>query len=445
MNETFIELFILLGCLILSGFFSATETAITTISSLKAKHLINSNKKSIGFAKYLLSVWMKKPQNIIASLLIANNLVNIFASIWFDGLMREKFGNLSPIIVTAIMTTLIVVFAEVIPKTMAKQFSLQVLFPLMSIFQLFYWILYPFTWIVSSVTHFITSRLHSNKAPSPQITEEELEFLIHYSEEEGVIEEQKHEMLSGIFELGDTSVREIMVHRTDITAVPSTMPVNDAIEVFRRTGLSRIPIYEDKIDNIIGLLHAKDVLFHLKDANGAMDSTVKVADVKREVTFVPETKPVDQLFQEMRRQKQHVVIVIDEYGGTSGLVSMEDVFEEIFGEVRDEFDNEEDAIRQTLLPNQYLVESKIHIDDFCDFFDIKTKDLFKHAIEASNEFDTLAGFIVHYLGRIPKVGEKLELEQIEIEIAELSRRRVRKVLVRTPGPLKQRKSVNKQD
>jgi CBS domain containing-hemolysin-like protein len=289
------------------------------------------------------------------------------------------------------------------------------------------------TWVSNYITSLFPKK--TKHFHDPQITEEELEFLINVGEKEGVIPEQKHDMLSGIFELGDTVVREIMVHRIDLTAVPQSMKIVDAIEKFKETGLSRIPVYEDKIDNITGTIHAKDALFFLKKHQGDCATLENhVLQIKREVMFIPETKPVDHLFQEMKRQKQHMAIVLDEYGGTSGIVTMEDIFEEIVGEVRDEFDNEEDAIRPTQVLGQFLVECKIHIHDFCDFFDISPESLIQDS--ESHEFDTLAGFILHHFGCIPKSGEKLSIGNLILEIIEVSKRRVRRVIVRVIEPEK---------
>ena len=413
--------------LCISAFFSLTETAATSISNLKAKHLYESGKKSAQ----VLNLWLNKPSRVLASLLIGNNLANIFASILVDDLMRTHFGNTQIFLVTGMMTVIVVLFAEIIPKTFAKTHAVKIIIPVLNVYKFFYYILLPFPIAMTTISEYITSfnSKKSNKSSDPQITEEELEFLINVGEKEGVIPEQKHDMLSGIFELGDTVVREIMVHRIDLTAVPQSMKIVEAVEKFRETGLSRIPVYEDKIDNIIGTIHAKDALFFLKKHHAEPYCyEANVSEIRREVMFIPETKPVDHLFQEMKKHKQHMAIVLDEYGGTSGIVTMEDIFEEIFGEVRDEFDNEEDAIRPTQVANQFLVECKIHIDDFCDFFDLKVED-FTKGIE-TNEFDTLAGLILHHFGQIPKSGDKLTLNNVVMEIVEVSKRRVRRVVVR---------------
>lgn len=426
MESLFAGIFLVILILCVSAFFSLTETAATSISNLKAKHLYESGKKSAQ----VLNLWLNKPSRVLASLLIGNNLANIFASILVDDLLRTHFGNTQILLVTGMMTVIIVLFAEIIPKTFAKTHAVRIIVPVLNVYKFFYYILLPFTILMTTLSDYITSfNSKKNKSNDPQITEEELEFLINVGEKEGVIPEQKHDMLSGIFELGDTVVREIMVHRIDLTAVAQSMKIVEAVEKFKETGLSRIPVYDEKIDNITGTIHAKDALFFLKKHQGEdFCNEATVAEIRREVMFIPETKPVDHLFQEMKKHKQHMAIVLDEYGGTSGIVTMEDIFEEIVGEVRDEFDNEEDAIRPTQVANQYLVECKIHIDDFCDFFDIKVED-FTKGIE-TNEFDTLAGLILHYFGQIPKSGDKLTLNNVVMEIVEVSKRRVRRVVVR---------------
>jgi putative hemolysin len=429
-SSLIISLIVLLISLCLSAFFSMTETAITSITNLKAKHM----QEEGGRGTHILNLWISSPQRILAALLISNNMVNIFASVYADNVVREIFGTSSVALVTATMTITIVLFSEILPKTIARNFAMKIAVPALNIFRIFYLVLYPVTIAMTFISNTIQKLFLKNHTQDPQITEEELEFLMSIGEKEGVIAEQKHDMISGIFELGDTVVREIMVHRIDLVAVPATYKITDIIEKFRDTGLSRILIYEDKIDNIIGMTHAKDALFYLKKHSTADTTKIHeatVLDIKREVMFIPETKPVDQLFQEMRRQKQHMAVVLDEYGGTSGIVTMEDVFEEIMGEVRDEFDNEEDAIRPTQVPNQYLVECKIHIDDFCDFFELDSQML--KAEDNANEFDTLAGYMLNHFGAIPKTGDTLSMQSISLEVVEVSKRRVRRVVVRTVG------------
>lgn len=429
MDHLALGLLIILISLCITAFFSLTETAITSISALKTRHMLKENKTASGAR--VLNLWLHHPHRLLASLLIANNFVNIFASIYADELIRTHFGSSSILLVTTGMTIIIVLFAEIIPKTFAKSYAHKLIIPTLKSYQVFYFILYPVTVAMTAVSNFFHKLIiRKTNIKEPQISEEELEFLISVGEEEGVIAEQKHDMLSGIFELGDTVVREIMVHRTDITALPQSTKIVDAIDKSKETGLSRIPIYEDKIDNIIGAIHVKDALYFMKKHrhDEAFFNHATVLEIKREVLFVPETKPLDRLFQEMRKQKQHMAIVLDEYGGTSGIVTMEDIFEEIVGEVRDEFDFEEEAIRPSQMPNQYIVDCRINIDDFCDFFDVSLEELTKDM--ADHEFDTLAGLILHFFGHVPKTGDKFDLSNLVIEVVEVSKRRIRRVAVK---------------
>ena len=414
-------------CLFFSAFFSATETALTSLSPLKTKHI----KETKGKRGKILDLWIEKSDQMLSSILIGNNLVNIISSVLAERFFTTVLGENSLAVAVAVMTTLIVIFCEIIPKTMAKRYAENIVIPILMVFRLFFWLLVPFT----SLLHFfgnLLSKISSNKNQenSPQITEEELEFLINIGEEEGVIAEQKHDMLSGIFELGDTIVREIMIPRIDMTALSHSAKVSEVVDIFRESGFSRIPIYEERIDNIIGFIHVKDIMLHMASHQqaGGIDWDIPLESLRRDTIFVPESKPVDQLFQELRRQRQHMAIVLDEYGGTSGLVTMEDIFEEIFGEVRDEFDKEEDVIRPTQTPHQYLVECKVHIDDFCDFFDIEVANIVGEA--QTFEFDTLGGLILHHFGQIPRIGDKLTIENVVLEVVEISKRRVRRVLAK---------------
>jgi putative hemolysin len=426
-EEIVFPIFVTLFFLLLSGFFSATETALTSLSNVKTKHL----RESHGRVGNVLDLWIDSPHSVLAAILIGNTMVNVFVSIYLDHVSARVFGaKQNPLVVSLVMTVLIVLFGEILPKTFAKNNATTMAIPLLFVFRVFYWFLIPLTtlstWFLRGVTFLLIRR---ELKADPQITEEEIEFLINVGEEEGVLEDSKHGMLSGVFELGDTIVREIMVHRIDMTALPITASITEAADVFRDSGLSRIPVYDERIDNIVGIVHSKDVLFFIKKhREDPIYWDSRIGEIKREAFFVPESKPVDQLFQELRRHRQHMGIVLDEYGGTSGLVTMEDIFEEIVGEVRDEFDNEEDAIRPTQVANQYLVECKIHIDDFCEFFDLEIGALVEG--NQAGEYDTLGGLILYHFGQIPKIGDKLSVGRMSLEIVEVSKRRVRRALAR---------------
>lgn len=414
-------------CLVLSAYFSATETAVTGLSTLRAKHL----KDLHGKRGKVLDLWLHAPQRLLVSILIGHTLVNVFGSLYAYTIVERRLGGTSVELIAVVFSLTIVVFAHVIPKILARRHAARIVIPALAAFRVFYFLFYPLAYLLSSLIDRLAAatRWDDEKA-LPQITKEEIEYLIDVGEQEGVIAEQKREMLSSIFQLGDTVVREIMVHRADMHAVETDRPVQAVADVFRETGLSRLPVYKDSIDNILGVVHAKEVLFFVKqhENHGVAWRTPVLAlvDTRRDALFVPETKPVDELFQELRRTRAHFAVVLDEYGSTSGLVTMEDILEEIVGEIRDEFDREEDAIRPTPKLNQFLVDARIHIEDFLQFFEVGSEDF----DVGDGEFDTLGGFAFHRFGRFPKPGETLIIGHLEVEVLEVSKRRVRRVIVR---------------
>jgi len=351
-------------CLVFVAFFTATETALTSLSSLKTRHL----RERQGLGAKILDMWIEKPTRVLTALLLGNTLATIVATaVVVENVLQDQFA--SHLVAAGILglTAFIVVFCAVISRALAKTYASDLAIVTLSLFRPFYWLFAPVTHALSFVSRFVseaTSR--KTKAPAPQITEEELEFLINVGEEEGVLADEKHEMLSGIFELSETVVREIMVHRGDIRALSAKSSLRACLELSRATGLSRLPVHEGELDHVVGVVHVKDILTAALVPSADLEQTLSafLEQHARPAVFVPESKAVDQLFQDMRKQRQHLAIVLDEYGSVSGLVTMEDIIEEIVGEVRDEFDDEEDAIRPGQVENQYLVECKIHIDDF---------------------------------------------------------------------------------
>jgi putative hemolysin len=412
----------------LSALLSATEAALTSLSVLKTKNL----RESLGKRGKILDFWIENPQVVLASVLIGNAASLVCASILLHGFLEAEGFAGSDFLSPFLTTSFYLVFCQLLPRALVRDNASGLALPLLFVFRPFYLLLRPLAALYSRAQAGMSVSLAQQESrSSPQITEEELEFLINVGEEEGIIADEKHEMLSGIFELGDTVAREIMVHRVDVKALATNMTLLDALELSRRTGLSRFPVYKGNLDKIVAVLHAKDLMAlivrHPQDVKEPLDKLL--VQVSRAPLFVPESKPVDQLFQEMRRQRQHLAVVLDEYGSLSGLVTMEDILEEIVGEVRDEFDDEEDAIRKTEDEREFIVECKVHIDDFCSYFDIDTEK-FTQKDASGNAYDTLGGLILHHFGQIPKTGDSLTLEGHRLDVLEVSRRRVRKVKVR---------------
>ena len=252
---------------------------------------------------------------------------------------------------------------------------------------------------------------------STVVTEEELKNLLDAGQQEGVLESGERRMIYSIFDLGDTLVREVMVPRIDVLALDAHTSLLAAVDALLESGYSRVPVYEGSIDNIIGLLYAKDLLSAWR--SGAVEQSLK--DLLRPAYFVPEAKTVDALLAEMQAQRVHMAVVVDEYGGVAGLVTLEDIVEEIVGEIRDEYDQQEEAFYQQVAEREYLVSGRMDLDDFNDLL---------HTSLPSEEADTLGGFIYSRIGRVPVGGETLRLGDLELTVEQVSKRRIRKVRAR---------------
>jgi len=255
------------------------------------------------------------------------------------------------------------------------------------------------------------------------ITEEEIKTIVDAGEEGGVLEEDEKEMIYSIFEFGDTLVREVMVPRIDVIAVEAATPIREALDVIIQAGHSRVPVYQDTIDNIIGLLYAKDLLAYLRDGR----TGVRLQDVVRQTYFIPEAKKVDELLEELQKQRTHMAVVVDEYGGIAGLVTIEDILEEIVGEIQDEYDAVEDPLVEAINPDEYIMNARINLDDVSHLLNVTLP---------AESGDTLGGFIYSQLGKVPAAGEKLQFGDLRLEVLSVSGRRIGKVRVLRELPLR---------
>ncbi|KAA0259474.1 HlyC/CorC family transporter [Deferribacter autotrophicus] len=406
------EIFIVIGCLILSGFFSASETALTALNELKVKHML----EEYGSRVKDLELWLLHPNKVLNTILIGNNIVNIFGSIVAADIAEKYFGNAQIALTTGVMTFLVLVFGEVMPKTFAKYNAETISRIFIKILKIFYKAFYPFTFslniLVKLLIRIMGGKLENSQ---PKITEDELEFLINIGGEEGILENQKKEMLHNIFEISETLVKEIMVPRTDMVAVRVDLPIEEVLKVVIETEYSRIPVYEGKMDNIVGILYTKDLIKELK--NGFEHFELK--KILRKPYFVPETKKIDDLLREFQINHIHLAIVIDEYGGVAGLVTLEDIIEEIVGEIRDEFDKEEDRI----IPvddNTFIIDPLLDIDDFCEYFKLERD-------ESMDDYETVGGLIYFLAGKIPEVGEEYRYKNFLFKILEKDGKKLEKL------------------
>jgi len=414
------ELSIIAACLVGSAFFSASETAITSLGSLRAKHLIEQQ----GPGVIHLKLWLKYPNRILTTILIFNNIVNILASALATDLSSRHFDNQAIGIATGTITFFVLIFGEIIPKSFAKAHHERLAVWFMRIITIFYYISYPAVIMLSSLASFIVRMLGSTPADTPPITEEELEFLVNVGEKAGVIEMSKKDMLVSIFDIDEIKVREIMTPRTDIASIGVDDSIDDAIDLALETGYSRLPIEheEDGIDHIVGLLLVKDLLTMARSEKIKTARTIE--QLSRKPLFVPEAKPLLEVLKELKRTKNQMAIVVDEHGGTAGIVTLEDIIEEIVGEIQDEYDREEAEIIE-IDTGIYDVSGSININDFLEHFDLKPENIIKDL----GDFETLAGLIVETVGDLPKVGLTVRIGHLNAEVTEVQRQRIERIRV----------------
>ncbi|MCX8084049.1 MAG: hemolysin family protein [Calditerrivibrio sp.] len=406
----FIAIFL---CLLLSAYFSASETALTSLSELKAKHMI----QEMGERGKILELWLLHPNKVLYTLLIGNNIVNILSSVLAADVAYKIFKDSSIAIVTGIMTVLIIFFGEIFPKTYAKHNAEKFSIFTMYILKIFFWLFYPFSWTLNKVVKALI-KLFGGKVENegPKITEDELEFLISIGEKEGVLENQKKEMLHNIFEISETSVKEIMVPLNDVTMIELSTPIDEIINVIAKTEYSRIPVYEDNTDNVIGILYSKDII---KYVNKGLDK-INIKNILKKPYFVPSTKRIDDLLREFQINRIHLALVVDEYGSIDGLITLEDILEEIVGEIRDEYDKEEEEDIKQIGEGQYIIKGRLNIDDFCEYFSIqKTEDM--------EQYETISGLIYDLADKIPEVGEEYVYDGYKYIVVEKDGRKIQKI------------------
>lgn len=417
--ELTIDLIIMGICLLFSAVFSGAETAITSLSELKTKHLIDVD--NTGRTDHLL-LWLEHPGRVLTTILIVNNMVNILASAIATKIAMSYSQSYGVGIATGFTTFIVLICGEVIPKSFAKAHADSLCLLSLKLVRFTYRLIFPVVWVLSGFAAFIIKQFGSGQTSiRPSITEEELEFLINESESEGVIKDFKKDMISGVFEFDETKVREIMTPRPDISSIEKGASYDDVVKLSIRTGHSRIPVHEEHMDNIIGIVFAKDLLRLAYSSNGEKP---KISDVMREAFYVPESKTIIDVFKDLKRTKNHMAIVIDEHGGTAGLVTMEDILEEIVGEIQDEFDVEEAKILE-IDNNIFDVAGSVNVDEFSEYFDLDDAII----EETDTDADTVGGLLTHLLGDLPEVGQKSQLGPLVLEVSEVGRKRIERLRV----------------
>jgi len=404
------EILILIILLILSGFFSGAEVALISLAKIKVRHLVEQKKFGAVFIKKLKD----DPQKMLATILIGNNIVNVGASAIATSMAIGIFQNFAVGIATGVMTFLILVFGEITPKSIAARnnelISQIVAAPVwyLSI------ILAP---ILNVLDKFLNKfiKLIGIKSQEKAITEEEIMSMIKTAEEEGSIKEIEKKMIDSIFEFDDINVGEISTPRTDMVLVESKSSIGNVMKLILSKKFSRMPVYEKNRDNIVGIVYIKDVMMYINGKKKKMN----VSKIMKKPYLVPETKKISNLLRQFQKRKEQMAVVVDEHGAVTGLVTIEDVLEEIVGEIMDETEKIDPEIRK-IGKKAWIVKGKTDIDDINEKLRMKLK---------GEEYDTLSGFILKYTGKIPQEDEELTYGKFKLKIEERIGHRISKVRV----------------
>jgi len=423
--QHWIELIAIVACFILAGLASGTETALTSVGRLRVRYLAEEGSR----AARILQKLQRDPNRFLSTVLLVNTVALIVASsttTLFTDDMFSNWGVPGPqrlwlaLLVSLLLSILLLLLAEVTPKTLAIRYAERVALAAAGPVDRMATFLNPVLWAVTIVSRALTG---GRAAKAAFLTEEELITLLHVSEEQGVIEEQEHDMIHGIIEIGDKSVREVMVPRTDMVALDKSATLQDIVRIFKQHRHTRLPVYKGDLDHIVGLIHAKDLLLFYTLASAPEFNLDKIL---RPILFTPETKKVDELLHEMRSKKVHMMIVVDEYGGTAGLVSLEDLLEEIVGEIRDEYDQAEEEHFKLVSPTEAVVDARYSMDELNSRLGL--------GINGSGEYDSVGGYVVASLGAIPAPGAQFQGGRARWKVEQARGNRVEQVRLISDQP-----------
>jgi len=415
MTDYYFNIALFVICLALSAFFSSSEVALVAINRVKVRTLINEGRKGA----VALATLKEHPDHILITILIGNNIVVIGAATIATAIAIEFFGDIGIGIATGIVTIIILIFGEIGPKLYATRADENFALAVAPIILFLSKVLTPIIWIVDRV-----SQSHKGKGLSvPVVTEEEIKEWIDVGKEGGSIEEEEKEMLYSVLEFGDTTAREIMTPRIDVAMMEDTNTVDSALKLFNETGFSRIPVYHDSVDNIIGVLNVKDVFSVLLSGK----KKTSINEIMYDPYFIPETKKIDDLLKELQVRKVQMAIVLDEYSSFAGIVTVEDILEELVGDILDEFDQEEPDI-QKVGEGVYIVDAQVWVEDLNDELDLN--------LPVHESYETIGGLLIDRLGHIPHPGESAEIKEANatLVVVQMRGRRIVKVkIIMKPG------------
>lgn len=403
---------LLIFLLIASAFFSGAETALTSINKVRIRNMADEGNSRAKIVWNLI----ENPSKLLGTILVGNNVVNIAASALATSLAIERFGNTGVGYATGVMTLLVLIFGEITPKSLATENPESVSLKIAPMVLFLQKILSPIVFVLLQITKLFSKIFGKNREEMPSITENELKTMIDVSQEEGVLEGDEKEMLVNVFDFKDSPLNKIMTPRTDMIAIEIDSTFEEVVEIYKEYGYSRYPIYRENRDDIVGIFSIKDIA--LLDGN----EDFHLNKFLRKPVYLFETQRATTAFEELRTKKITMGIVIDEYGGTSGIITIEDLIEEIVGDIEDEYDYDDEEIMK-VSEGEYLVLGNMKLEELNEELDLDLE---------SEEFDTIGGYITGRFGEIPETGEEIVDKGILYKIEEKDKNRIEKLRIKKP-------------
>lgn len=413
MDSSEVTQLIIIGILLLlSAFFSSAETAFTMVNKLRIRSLAEDNNKK---AK-LINKLIENPSKMLSVVLIGNTIVNLTAVSIATAFAINRFNSLGVGIATGILNFLILIFCEMTPKFIATTHSEKLSFRYVKLINFLIKLFTPVIFILNRISQGILLLIHINPSEKVStITEDELRSIVDVSHEEGVIESEERRMINNVVDFGDSLAKDVMVPRIDMALIEDSLTYDETIELYSVDKYTRMPVYDESIDNIIGIINIKDLFFYAGNKENFC-----IRDIMREAYFTYEYKKTSELFIEMRKDSIPMAIVLDEYGSTAGLITLEDLLEEIVGEIRDEYDfDEEDSIK-CMGENEYIVDGNTKLDDINEAFNLDIE---------SDDYDSIAGHLIFLLDHLPEIGETITDQNVVYTIQSVEKNRIDKIHV----------------
>lgn len=411
-DSTGIQICTVVVLLCLSAFFSSAETALTTVNRMRVRTLAEAgDKRAITLTKVI-----EEPGKMLSTILVGNNIVNLSASSLMTTLTMQMFGNKAVGVATGILTLLILVFGEISPKTLATIHSERLALRYAGTIRVMMTLFTPVIFCINqlSLGFLFLLRVDPNKKQEA-ITEDELRTIVEVSHEEGVIETEEKKMINNVFDFGDSVAKDVMVPRIDMVMVDVNTTFEELMETFRREKFTRFPVYEDTTDNVIGIINVKDILLA---EHKTEEKPFAIRDFLRQPLYTYEYKNTAELMVELRKTFNNIIIVLDEYGATAGMVTLEDMLEEIVGEIRDEYDEDEEDAVKMIAADEYVISGSTKLDDLNSWLDLKLE---------SEDYDSIGGLVIGLLDHLPEAGEEVNHEGLRLVVDRVEKNRIEKI------------------